>query len=180
MGIFEAAVADFAEYDDIMKAIKAGKNITLSGVIDAAKEHLQSALTKDKKAKLIVTYDETRARQMVAQLKYYGENAVFYPAKDVIFFNADIHGNLIVGHRMEAIKLMAEADEVPVVTTVDGLCDRVLPLEAIKSAVIDIDMQSVIDIDKLKQQLIYIGYERTSEVEHPGQFAVRGSIVDVF
>lgn len=180
MGIFEAAVADFAEYDDIMKAIKAGKNITLSGVIDAAKEHLVSSLTKDKKAKLIVTYDETRARQMVAQLKYYGENAVFYPAKDVIFFNADIHGNLIVGQRMEAIKLMAESDEVTVVTTVDGLCDRVLPLEAIKRAVIDIDMQSVIDIDKLKQQLIYLGYERTAEVEHPGQFAVRGSIVDIF
>lgn len=51
--------------------------------------------------------------------------------KDIIFYNADIHGNLIVSQRMAVIKRMLEGEPVTVITTIDGLFDRLLPLEEI-------------------------------------------------
>ena len=60
------------------------------------------------------------------------ENVYYYPAKDIIFYNADIHSNLIVSQRMDVIRRMMDRCPVTVVTTIDGLSDRLLPLEELQ------------------------------------------------
>lgn len=180
MKVFQTIMNEFAEYADIKKSLSASQNVVITGCIDACKEHFVSELTKDKKRKLLITYDETRAKNMCAGLKVYGQKAVYYPAKDIIFFNADICGNLIVKERIEVIKALVEDEDVVVVTTIDGLCDYVMPLDEIKSAIITIDETSVVDMDNLARKLTYLGYERVAQVETSGQFAMRGSIVDIF
>ena len=57
---------------------------------------------------------------------------IIYPAKDIIFYNADIHSNLIVSQRMAVIRRMMDRCPVTVVTTIDGLSDRLLPLEELQ------------------------------------------------
>lgn len=41
-------------------------------------------------------------------------------------------------------------------------------------------VESVISIEELEKRLVMLGYERTYQAENPGQFAVRGGIVDVY
>lgn len=179
MGVFESSLKEFAEYEDIKKSLETSQNVAISGCIEPCKEHFISQLTKGKK-KLLITYDETRARQMCNQLKYYEQSAVFYPAKDIIFYNADVHGSFIVKERISAIKTLIEEKDATVVTTIDALCDNILPLKTIKEAIIDIDYSVTIDIQDFSEKLVYLGYERTTQVEVPGQFAIRGSIIDIY
>ncbi len=45
---------------------------------------------------------------------------------------------------------------------------------------IEIEAGAVIDFQKLQEELVHLGYERESQIEGPGQFAVRGGILDVY
>ena len=70
--------------------------------------------------------------------------------------------------------------EVTVITTFDGLMDRLRPLERVKEEILTIGQDSIVEIEALAKKLVRLGYERTGQVEAPGQFAVRGGIVDIF
>ena len=55
-----------------------------------------------------------------------------------------------------------------------------MPLEKIKSSLLHFKSDSVIDLDQLKADLVDLGYERVGQVELPGQFSVRGGIIDIY
>ena len=95
-------------------------------------------------------------------------------------FQADIHGNLLIRQRMQAVKALLEQEEVTVVTSVDGCMDFLMPLAHIREQLLSIQNDSVIEIDALKLRLVELGYERVGQVELPGQFSIRGGIVDIY
>ena len=103
-----------------------------------------------------------------------------YRAKDLLFFQADIHGNLLIRQRMKVIKALLEEKELTVVTSIDGCMDFLESLEKIKEQLIHYESDSTVDIEQLKNQLVALGYERVGQVEMPGQFSVRGGIVDIY
>ena len=55
-----------------------------------------------------------------------------YPAKDLLFYSADIHGNLMARQRIAVLRRLMEDREGVVVTTMDGLMDHLLPLKYLR------------------------------------------------
>lgn len=55
-----------------------------------------------------------------------------------------------------------------------------IPLEEIRKQVLCLRNDSAVDVEQLKRQLVYLGYERCSQVEASGQFSIRGGIIDIF
>lgn len=154
--------------------------VQISGCTSVQKSHFVSALGQDYPFRLVITASEIRAKEMAEDISLYDRNVCVYPSKDVIFYNADVRGNAIVKERMSVIKKLAEGEPCTVITSVQGLLDRLLPLEEIRSAVIRINMDSVLPLSELTEQLVVLGYQKQAQVENPGEFAVRGGIVDVF
>ena len=118
--------------------------------------------------------------ELYEDYKCFDENVICYPAKDFIFYSADIHGNLIVQERMKAIQALLEKKRLVVIITIDGCMDKILPLPLIQQNILHISDTDHIDSEKLIEQLIQIGYERVQQVEGHGEFAVRGGIIDIF
>ena len=81
---------------------------------------------------------------------------------------------------MKVIRALLEEKELTVVTSIDGCMDFLEPLEKIKSQLIHYESDSTIDMDQLKNKLVDLGYERVGQVEMPGQFSIRGGIVDIY
>ena len=81
---------------------------------------------------------------------------------------------------MKVIRALLEEKELTVVTSIDGCMDFLEPLEKIKSQLIHYENDSTIDMDQLKNKLVDLGYERVGQVEMPGQFSIRGGIVDIY
>lgn len=159
---------------------KAKKPIHISGAIDSGQVHLAAAIGETYRYKLFVTFTEQKAKEIYEDMRFFCSDTYYYPAKDFIFFSADIHGNLMLSQRMETIKAIREGKDVCIVTTIDGLLDKLVPMDIIKDNILTIDYDSVIEPEELKKRLISMGYERCEQVEAQGQFAVRGSIVDIF
>ena len=58
--------------------------------------------------------------------------------------------------------------------------DHLLPLSELSRHILTLEEGQTLDIEEWKQDLIYMGYERTGQVTGMGQFSIRGGILDIF
>ena len=181
MKAFLTPLQGLAEFEQIKEKSKTNKGILqVSGCMESQKSHLIYGLSEGISYRLILAEDERRAREIYEDYRFYDRKVYSYPAKDLLFFQADIHGNLLIRQRMKVIKALLEEKELTVVTSIDGCMDFLESLEKIKEQLIHYESDSTVDIEQLKNQLVALGYERVGQVEMPGQFSVRGGIVDIY
>ena len=181
MKAFMTPLQGLAEFEQIKEKSKTNKGILqVSGCMESQKSHLMYGLSGIAPYRLILAEDERRAREIYEDYRFYDRKVYSYPAKDLLFFQADIHGNLLIRQRMKVIKALLEEKELTVVTSIDGCMDFLESLEKIKKQLIHYESDSTVDTEQLKNQLVALGYERVGQVEMPGQFSVRGGIVDIY
>ena len=181
MKAFLTPLQRLAEFEQIKEKSKTNKGILqVSGCMESQKSHLMYGLSGIAPYRLILAEDERRAREIYEDYRFYDRKVYSYPAKDLLFFQADIHGNLLIRQRMKVIKALLEEKELTVVTSIDGCMDFLESLEKIKEQLIHYESDSTVDTEQLKNQLVALGYERVGQVEMPGQFSVRGGIVDIY
>ena len=181
MKAFLTPLQRLAEFEQIKEKSKTNKGILqVSGCMESQKSHLIYGLSEGVPYRLILAEDERRAREIYEDYRFYDRKVYSYPAKDLLFFQADIHGNLLIRQRMKVIKALLEEKELTVVTSIDGCMDFLESLDKIKEQLIHYESDSTVDTEQLKNQLVALGYERAGQVEMPGQFSVRGGIVDIY
>ena len=178
MRAFTEPLQELEEFQKIQQALKK-QSIQVTGCIDAQKAHFIYAAGAAKK-KLIVTYSELRAKELCENYRLFDKNVLFYPAKDLIFYSADVQSNLLVQQRIRVLQKLMEEEEVTIVTTMGGIMDHLLPPEVFQKQVETVESDSEFDMELWKKKLTAMGYERVGQVEGSGQFAVRGGILDIF
>ena len=178
-----APLAELADYEEIRKnRTKENGMIQISGCVNTQKIHLLSGIGSGCGYKLVVFSNEEKAKKAYEEYLLFGEETYLYPARDLLFYYADIKGKTLTNRRMEVLRAIAEKkkeEPVTVITTMDAFLDGISPDEIQKNR-IHITGEDTVDLTKLEQDLTALGYERESQIEAPGQFAVRGGIIDVF
>lgn len=154
--------------------------VHISGCIDTQKCHFIYGLSKDIPWKIIITQNEIRAREIVEDYRMFDRDVLYYPAKDVIFYSADIHGSAISVERIKVINALLSKEGGTIVTTMDAGMEYVLSLSSYKDARYVIKEGDIVDTEALNSHLVDIGYERQPQVEKPGDFSVRGGIIDIY
>lgn len=161
-------------------AKKKGKlPIEISGTDGYARYYAMDCLSKDR-VKLIVTYNEDRAKEIMDAYSFFDRNVLYYPGKDILFYSADIHGHTILRQRMEVVRGIAEQTISTVVVSIDALLNKVVPFEEIQKNIITFRLAEELDFNYINRVLISLGYERNDWVDGVGQFAIRGGILDIF
>lgn len=180
----QAIINAFKEHQGFKQAKEAIDNgkipVNVWGLDGRVSPVLIQALGETSRVKLIVTHSERRARQIEEDFRFYDRRVYYYPAKDLLFYYADIHGNATVKSRLDIFKEISLGEPLTIVTTIDGLMDKLPKLSHIQGNVINLSQSQTIDIAKLSTQLVSQGYEKTGMVEETGQFSVRGGIIDIF
>ena len=182
MKTFLQPLQNLAEMEEIQKQAKKNRGILeISGCMESQKAHLMYGLSGLFPCHLVIAADEKSAKELYEDYRFYDKRVYYYPAKDLLFFQADIHGNLLIRQRMQVIRALLEReDEITVVTSIDGCMDYLAPLEKIEKQLIHFRNDSTLDMDKLTAALVHMGYERVGQVEMPGQFSIRGGIIDIY
>ena len=130
--------------------------------------------------RLVVVPDEKTARDMVKEYGFYDKNVFYYTAKDLLFYYADIHNNTTVKNRINIFKRLALNEPSTIITTIEGLMDKLPPLEEFSNNKLVLSKGGTLDTRKLSGTLTTLGYENVTIVELPGQFSVRGGIIDIY
>ena len=172
---------EYQEYVNVKQALKSRQpQVAVSGCIDGQKCHLIHGLSQEHKNTVIITYSEQKARELAEEYRFYRKETCYFPAKDLLFYNVDIHGNMIERERLAVLRKLMEGVPITVIVTVDGLMDRLIPLEELKSKRIYLTAGERMDVDEMAGKLVELGYEKTGFVENPGEFSIRGGIFDIY
>ena len=179
--VFVNPLTELAEYEEMNDDLNRKKGpVQISGCMDSQKVHLMQEAGETYRWKLVVTYDESRAKEIYEDFRCFQDSVWLYPSRDLLFYTADIHGNLLTKQRIQVLKHLIEDDGGVVVTTLDGLMDHLLPLSAIKEQILTVREGESINVEQWKRHLVTLGYERMAQVDGMGQFSIRGGIIDVF
>lgn len=117
-----APLSELGEYEEIRGLLARGEtSAALSGCADSQKLHMIYGLSEGFRRKLIITFNDLRAKELYEDYQFYDRNVMLYPAKDLIFFQADIHGNQLTKERIKVFRRMAEGVPLTVITTFDAL-----------------------------------------------------------
>ena len=105
MKVFLQPLQNLAEMEKIQTLAKKNRGVLqISGCMESQKVHLMYGLSGLFPCHLILADDERNAKEIYEDYRFYDKNVYFYPAKDLLFFQADIHGNLLIQQRMRVIR----------------------------------------------------------------------------
>ncbi len=172
---------ELAEFEELQKRKKSSSGmIQISGCVNSQKTHMMYALSDGCHYKVIACSSESKAKQIYEEYRFLDPNTYLYPAKDLLFYQADLRSRELVQQRMEVIQSVITGQDITVVTSFDGFMDALLPKAEIERRTITVKGDSAVDLAKMQRELARLGYDREIQIEGPGQFAVRGGILDVY
>ena len=186
------------EYRHLLSAVKeAAKRdvyplpFLVSGLSDGAADALTLSLLEDLldarqtecgklgNTLLFVFPEEKACVRMQAFLRQFGVRAEFFVGRDLNFYN------ITASHEYEHQRIrvlfgLLSGNYDVILTTPDTALGYTMPPERLIEATTRIDFDTRIDPEVLARELSDAGYVRVEMVDSTGQFAIRGSIVDVF
>lgn len=185
MNVLTQPLNEYSAVSDLSAAMRKGRlSARVTGCTDTQKSNLIAACAPEGEngfaQRLILTENDIKAKELASDLLLYSRNVVFYPSKDIIFYSADVRGNAIAKERLKVLKRLVMGEEITVVAGITATLDRLMNPEKLRRNVIHITNTDSINMDELTARLISLGYAREGLAEEPGQFSVRGGIVDIY
>lgn len=181
MELLLAPLREMGVYKEILEIMKKpDRAVSLSGCVEAQKMHMIYGLSDGFMYKIIVTYSDFKAKELYQDYQLYDKNVTIFPAKDLIFYQADVHGNQLIMERMKCYRKILEKKPLTIITTFNSLMTPQIPLSILEKNVININKKTLINVKSLALNLVKMGYEKNYQVEAAGQFSIRGGIIDIF
>ena len=156
--------------------------INISGVSEARVAPCAAHMSKEKSQSIIIVPTYVRAQRLAGDLSFFvkDKDILVLPEEEQVFlrYEAKNHDRLI--ERMKALKALRTGQPVIVIAPVSAAIKKISPHKAFEEKVIKLKLSDISDLEKLKADLVAMGYEFSVTVENHGQFSVRGGIIDIF
>lgn len=168
---------------ELIESVQLGKNVKVIDMVDACKAHFVYSVGAYTHAPIVIlTYDELSTKQMAEDMEALKgkDKVLIYPARDILFYNADVHSMDITSARLKVIDALINKKDVVIILPVEALLNPLSPKATWESYVKELRVGETLNVTQFEAQMIQMGYERVGRVEGMGQFAVRGGIIDIY
>lgn len=160
--------------------------IILSGLSSVGKiQIIEATKTYKNTSILLITYNEIQAKRIVEDLKYFSDNVLYFPKREIAPYDYDTRSKDLpyerIGtlNKLYEISIGKETRKFTVVTTIEALMQKMIPKEELYSKILKFKIGDTYSLETLKEELINLGYERAEIVDAKGQFSIRGGIIDI-
>ena len=182
---FSALFNTPARREAFLKLIKDNKtkHIFIQGLEGSSIALFFSNLLEHKQAHIIIANDLDEAGYLYNDLVQINGNdhILLFPSgykRDIKYGQPDPPSEIL---RTEVLnRLCQKGESLLIVTYPEAIAEKVVPVNMLSEQTLHIDKNSKCDIITLSDKLRERGFEEVDYVYEPGQFAVRGSILDVF
>lgn len=166
----------------ILNALAPGEIVNLSNINNSLKEVLTGLIYKNQNKRILyVTATDYLAQKKAAALKaLLPEEVLYFPMESIHDYFADVHSQEINQQRLDVIEKILLGYKGVVVTGVEALLKKCLPLEKFQELAFTLALEESWDPLSLVDRLFALGYNGVYQVEARGQYAHRGGILDVF
>lgn len=165
-------------YKQISRSISEKQTCAVFG-IDRQKVYFIAELINQIHEKFfIITPDENTAKNTYDILNEICGNCYLFPAKEYYFRNIESSSRFDENIRIDTLSHIRKDDYNAVILPAEALCSLTIsPDDFIETTLYSND---TINFEELKKVIVNYGYEFFSTVEGPGQYSVRGGIIDIY
>ena len=171
------------EFEDLLLRIDAGRcPVAASGLSPVHRSFLCAGIAgRSERSVVILCADEVECARIVRDITPLLDTPVLQlPGREFTFHTAATVSHQWEHRRLGVLRAMEQGKAPVVVTTAEALLQRTIPPKVLERAVFSLKPGDVWDLTDLCDKLVAAGYARCEQVEGPGQFALRGGILDVF
>ena len=170
------------EYTAMLASLRDGKNAAVTGIGQINRSHLISGLYRDCNAPVVILcQDDLAARRMQEELKgFLGETAPILPGRDLTLYDAAVVSRSWEQKRLRQLYDLSSGKTRLQIMSWESMSQRTMPPAVLMQAAFTLEVGQEFPIDELISRLTAAGYSRCGMVEGPGQFAVRGGIIDIY
>ncbi len=171
------------DIQDILKKLAAGDNPLLVSGLSHIHKLLCAAVVRRITGRpvCIVYQDDFDARKVARDMSTLCEEDPFILApREFTFHNVSGASRDREHERIATLNAIASHRAGIILTCPQALAQRTLAPQELKSRTVTVKSGGEYKLDELIKTLVELGYKRSEQVEVPGQFAVRGGILDVF
>lgn len=163
------------------KLKKGGIRIGMSGLSGTRRAFWISALTgRGYRPVVVISGSAANAGELAEDLKSISDRVLYYPSLQPILYNDIVHSMEAEEKRIKVLDALITGSADFVVSSVDALLFPVMPADMYKKNTRIIKAGETVRMEEVIKGLIQAGYEREEMVEGPGQFSLRGGILDIF
>ena len=175
------SITKLTAYNELWDGLQAGTTPAMAvGLAPVHRAQLAAALrTETSRTVLVLTADDTAAQRLAADLSGFLERQVLVlPSRELSMAGLESMSRQYEHARIAAL---SELRKAPVtVASVAAVLQRTLSPAALKNAVLRLKPSMEVSLDELTHRLTAAGYQRCAQVEGPGQFSIRGGILDLY
>ena len=170
----------FKEYEKLIQ--EKNSPITISGLSDVGKIQFGIA-TKEalNRPICIITYNEIEAKKIANDIKYFAkeDEIAFFPKREIATYDYIAESKDLPYERIETLKKIHNKKAKIVITTIEAIMQKMINPNKLFANILEFKVGDTCNIEKLKMDLVSLGYERNELIEGKAQFSIRGDIIDV-
>ena len=170
------------EYSALLESLSKGQSAAVTGIGQINRSHLIAGLRQDTSAPIVILcQDDMAAKRLQEELKaFLGETAPVLPSRELTLYDTAVVSRAWEQQRLRQLYDLAQGSVSLQIMSWEALSQRTMPPAVLLNAAFSLETGKEYDLNDLAARLTGSGYSRTAMVEGPGQFAVRGGIVDIF
>ena len=180
--IFVYPLQNSKEYKDIINCINNKGSLLINGLLAVQKPHIAYSMYRDlNRQTIFITNSDLEAKKVYDDLSFYMKDKVEYIGfQDILFYHLDAKDRSEEAKRLKVLLKLAKGENIILVTSIEAVMRKYIPKEILLENIYTYKIGDVINLEKLSETLVNLGYERVSKIEGFGQFSIRGGIVDIF
>ncbi len=170
------------EYSALLSGLARGESAAITGIGQINRSHILAGLCAHTDVPIaVICQDDMAARRLQEELKaFIGETAPILPSRELTLYDTAVVSRAWEQKRLRQLYDLATNTTALQIFTWEALSQRTMPRQVLLDAAFVLEVGKEYDIENLIAQLTGCGYSRCAMVEGPGQFAVRGGILDVY
>lgn len=145
------------------------------------------AAPEEAKGWLVLTATDESAERLYHDLRFFHglmgrptDAVAWFPEWETLPYEATAPHVGLIARRMTTLQRLRTAPPAFLVTSVAAAMHRLMPVKTFEQAVVRFQTGGNYEREPLTTGLLRLGYRRVSVVEIPGEFSVRGGIIDIF
>ena len=170
-------------FGQVSAAIEAGRSpVVVSGLDGIHRAHAAAVLKSvTERPLVIICANEMEMKRTASDLEALtGVPVLTVTGREFAFYNAEGVSRQLEQQRLRTLYRLLTGDADILVATADGLMQRTMPPDVMTSSALRLKMGGQCELTAVTAALVRCGYSRSQQVEGPGQFALRGGILDFF
>ena len=170
------------EYQLLLKSIGRREAAAVTGLGQINRSHLIAGLRQEfDRPIVVICQDDMTAKRLQQELAaFLGETAPVLPSRELTLYDTSVVSRAWEQKRLNQLFSLAGGQTGLQILTWESLSQRTIPPAVLQKATFTLEVGQEYPLDDLLEKLSHAGYTRCGMVEGPGQFAVRGGIVDIY